>query len=82
MKDYVEKAKKLIKKLGKRFSYYDTTKKWFVIYLCILTLVLLLPPLVKISGMKGVEDMSYSLLFSGVYVRSLMVILISLFFLL
>ncbi|MDR0650446.1 MAG: hypothetical protein LBG59_03395 [Candidatus Peribacteria bacterium] len=82
MKDYVEKAKRLIRKLEKRFSYYDATKKWFVIYLCLLTLVLLLPPIVKISGMKGVEGISYSLLFSGVYVRSLMVILISLFFLL
>jgi hypothetical protein len=82
MKDYVERAKKLIKKLGKRFSHYDATKKWFVLYLCLLTLVLLLPPIVKISGMRGVEGVTYSLLFSGGYVRSLIVILISLFFLL
>ena len=59
-----------------------------MLYLIVLTVVLLFPPIVKISGMTGgmdgvsIEWSSYSLLFSSAYLRSLMVIWISLVFLL
>jgi hypothetical protein len=82
MKEYVQKLQKFFKKLWKRFSNYNNSKKWFVLYLIILTLFLLLPPLVKINAMRGVEGSSYGLLFSSGYFRSLVVVLISLVFLL
>ncbi|MDR3169530.1 MAG: hypothetical protein LBU27_07445 [Candidatus Peribacteria bacterium] len=82
MKTFLHNIVKFAKKLWKRFSNYNHSKKWFVLYLIILTFILLLPPIVKINGMSGVEGSQYSLLFSSAYFRSLIVILISLLFLL
>jgi hypothetical protein len=82
MKDYVQKLQKFFKKLWKRFTNYNNSKKWFVLYLIILTFFLLFPSLVRIDGMRGIEGSSYSLLFSTGYFRSLVVVLISLVFLL
>ncbi|MDR0607579.1 MAG: hypothetical protein LBG52_04410 [Candidatus Peribacteria bacterium] len=82
MKAFLHNTVKFTKKLWKRFSNYNHAKKWFVLYLIILTIILLLPPIVKINGMSGIEGSQYSLLFSSAYFRSLIVILISLLFLL
>ena len=82
MRHYLQETKKFFAKIWKRFSNYNNSKKWFVLYLVILTVVLLLFPLVKIDGMRGVPGASYALLFSGVYWRSFIVIGVSLLFLL
>ncbi|MDR0282097.1 MAG: hypothetical protein LBI53_01915 [Candidatus Peribacteria bacterium] len=81
MHPFLQKVKKFAKKQWIRFSNYNNSKKWFVLYLILLCLVLLFPPIVKISGMRT-PDSSYSLLFSGAYIRSLIVILVSIIFLL
>ncbi|MDD2537321.1 MAG: hypothetical protein PHU61_02415 [Candidatus Absconditabacteria bacterium] len=82
MKEKLIRLQKGAKKLWKRFSNYNNSKKRFALYLIILTLVLLLPPIVRITGLSEIASSSYSLLFSGYYIRSLIVILISLLFLL
>jgi hypothetical protein len=82
MRQYLQAIKKFFVKLGKRFSNYNNSKKWFVVYLIILTVVLLAFPLIKVSEMSGVSGASYTLLFSSMYWRSFIVIGISLLFLL
>lgn len=81
MRHYLQETKKFFVKIGKRFSNYNNSKKWFVLYLVILAVVLLFFPLVKVEGMRESPGASYALLFSGVYWRSLCVIGISLLFL-
>ena len=82
VRHYLQGTKKFFAKIWRRFSNYNNSKKWFVLYLVILAVVLLLFPLVKIEGMRDVSGVSYSLLFSGVYWRSFIVIGVSLVFLL
>jgi len=82
MKDILQKLQKFFKKLWKRFSNYNNSKKWFVLYLVVLTLVLLFPPIVRIDAMSGSSGASYALFFSTVYWRSFIVVGIGLLFLL
>jgi hypothetical protein len=82
VKNFIQHSQKYAVKLWKRFSNYNNSKKRFVLYLIVLAIVLLLFPIVKINGMKGIEGTSYALFFSGAYFRSFIVIGISLIFLL
>ena len=58
---------------------YNNSKKWFVLYLVILSLVLLFFPLIEIKPI-GADITTYRL-FSTAYLKSLIVVLISLAFL-
>ena len=72
IKEYLEKAKKFFSKLYTRFSNYKNDKKWFVLYLIVLTLCLFVFfPVVKVDG-SGVR-----FLFSWVLWKSSLVILIA-----
>lgn len=82
MRHFLQATKKFFEKIWKRFSNYNNSRKWFVLYLIVLALILLFPPIVRINEMSGAEWSHYSLLFSTAYFRSLIVILVSLIFLL
>lgn len=47
IKDYLLEIKKLFIKLYTRFSNYKNNKKWFVLYLCVLTFFLLFFPVIR-----------------------------------
>jgi hypothetical protein len=49
-KDYLKKTKNFFLKLYTRFLNYKNTKKWFVLYLAILTFCLFLFPVVNANG--------------------------------
>lgn len=49
-KDYFKKVKNFCSKLYTRFANYKNTKKWFVLYLCVLTFFLFLFPVVSANG--------------------------------
>ena len=46
-KDYLKKTKNFFFKLYTRFSNYKNAKKWFVLYLCVLTFFLLSFPVIR-----------------------------------
>ena len=72
MQDFFRKLKDFFTKLIKRFSNYKNTKKWFVLYLIVLTFCFLVFPIVN-------ADWSTSrLLFSWTLWRSSILILIAL----
>jgi hypothetical protein len=73
LRRYLQNTQKFFAKMWKRFSNYNNSKKWFVLYLILLTVVLLCP-LVTVSAK------SYYL-FSGAYLKSFVIIGISLLFL-
>ena len=47
---YLRKSKDFFSKLYTRFSNYKNTKKWFVLYLCVLTFFLFFFPVIKANG--------------------------------
>jgi len=49
---YLKKAKSFFLKLYTRFANYKNTKKWFVLYLCILTFCLFFFPIIEANGSK------------------------------
>ena len=68
---YLKKAKIFFSKLYTRFLNYKNTKKWFVLYLAILTFCLFLFPVVRANG-DGVR-----FLFSGMLWKSWLVMLLA-----
>ena len=70
-KDYLKKTKNFFSKLYTRFLNYKNTKKWFVLYLAILTFCLFLFPVVRANG-DGVR-----FLFSGMLWKSWLVMLLA-----
>jgi len=50
MKDFIKKVKRFFSKLYTRFLNYKNTKKWFVVYLAVLTFCLFLFPVVNANG--------------------------------
>ena len=51
-KDYLKKSKNFFLKLYTRFLNYKNTKKWFVVYLCVLTFCLLFFPVIEANWSK------------------------------
>ena len=72
MKEFLKKVKKFFSKLFTRFSNYKNTKKWFVLYLAILTFCLFAFPIVEANWSK------WWFLFSWMLWKSSLVILIAL----
>jgi len=70
-KDYLKKTKNFFSKLYTRFLNYKNTKKWFVLYLAVLTFCLFLFPVVRANG-DGVR-----FLLSGMLLKSGLVMLLS-----
>lgn len=70
-KDYLKKTKNFFSKLYTRFLNYKNTKKWFVLYLAILTFCLFLFPVVN-ANWDGVR-----FLLSGMLWKSWLVMLIA-----
>ncbi len=70
-KDYLKKTKNFFWKLYTRFLNYKNTKKWFVLYLAILTFCLFLFPVVRANG-DGVR-----FLLSGMLWKSGLVMLLA-----
>ena len=70
-KDYLKKAKNFFSKLYTRFLNYKNTKKWFVLYLAVLTFCLFLFPVINANG-SGVR-----FLFSGMLWKSGFVMLLA-----
>ncbi|MCR5413088.1 MAG: hypothetical protein K6E76_09175 [Patescibacteria group bacterium] len=62
---------------------YNNSKKWFILYLVILAIFLIFFPIVKLTRViKTSTETEFIALLSGTYLRSLIVVLISLIFLL
>jgi uncharacterized integral membrane protein len=70
-KDYLKKVKNFFSKLYTRFLNYKNTKKWFVLYLAVLTFCLFLFPVINANG-SGVR-----FLFSGMLWKSGFVMLLA-----
>lgn len=68
---YLKKAKNFFSKLYTRFLNYKNTKKWFVLYLAVLTFCLFLFPVVRANG-DGVR-----FLLSGMLWKSWLVMLLA-----
>ena len=51
-KDYLKKTKSFFSKLYMRFTNYKNTKKWFVLYLCVLTFCLFFFPVIEANGSR------------------------------
>ena len=68
---YLKKTKNFFSKLYTRFLNYKNTKKWFVLYLAILTFCLFLFPVVRANG-DGVR-----FLLSGMLLKSGLVMLLA-----
>ena len=75
-KDYLKKTKNFFSKLYTRFANYKNTKKWFVLYLCILTFCLLFFPVIEANGSKV-----WFFLFGGMLWKSTLVILLAIIWL-
>lgn len=75
-KDYFKKTKNFFTKLYTRFLNYKNTKKWFVLYLCILTFCLLFFPVIEANGSKV-----WFFLFGGMLWKSTLVILLAIIWL-
>ncbi len=71
VKIYLKKTKDFFSKLYTRFLNYKNTKKWFVLYLVILTFCLFVFPVIRANG-DGVR-----FLFSGMLWKSGLVMLIA-----
>ncbi len=83
MNKKVEWVTKFFKKLYTRFMNYNNSKKWFILYLVILAIFLIFFPIVKLTRViKTSTETEFIALLSGTYLRSLIVVLISLIFLL
>ncbi len=52
-KDYLKKTKNFFSKLYTRFTNYKNTKKWFVLYLCVLTFCLFFFPVIEANWSKA-----------------------------
>lgn len=74
-KEILKDSKKFFVKLYTRFSNYKNTKKWFVLYLIILTFCLFFFPIVEANGSK------WWFLFSGMLWKSSLIILIAIIWL-
>jgi len=74
-KEILKDSKKFFVKLYTRFSNYKNTKKWFVLYLIILTFCLFFFPVVEANGSK------WWFLFSGMLWKSSLIILIAIIWL-
>ena len=74
-KEILKDSKKFFVKLYTRFSNYKNTKKWFVLYLIILTFCLFFFPIVDANGSK------WWFLFSGMLWKSSLIILIAIIWL-
>lgn len=74
-KEFLKDSKKFFVKLYTRFSNYKNTKKWFVLYLIILTFCLFFFPIVEANGSK------WWFLFSGMLWKSSLIILIAIIWL-
>jgi len=75
-KDYIKKTKNFFTKLYTRFANYKNTKKWFVLYLCVLTFCLLFFPVISANG-----DKVWFFLFGGMLWKSTLVILLAIIWL-
>lgn len=75
-KFYLKKTKDFFLKLYTRFANYKNTKKWFVLYLCILTFCLLFFPVIEANGSKV-----WFFLFGKMLWKSTLVILIAIIWL-
>ena len=83
MNKKVEWVTKFFKKLYTRFMNYNNSKKWFILYLVSLAIFLIFVPIVKLTRViKTSTETEFIALLSGTYLRSLIVVLISLIFLL
>lgn len=71
-KDYLKKTKNFFSKLYTRFTNYKNTKKWFVLYLCILTFCLFFFPVIEANG-----DKVWFFLFGWMLWKSTLVILLA-----
>ena len=70
-KDFLKNSKKFFVKLYNRFSNYKNTKKWFVLYLIVLTFCLFFFPVVEANGSK------WWFLFSWMLRKSSLIILLA-----
>lgn len=70
-KDFLKNSKKFFAKLYTRFSNYKNTKKWFVLYLIVLTFCLFFFPVVEANGSK------WWFLFSWMLRKSSLIILLA-----
>ena len=70
-KDFLKNSKKFFVKLYTRFSNYKNTKKWFVLYLIVLTFCLFFFPVVEANGSK------WWFLFSWMLRKSSLIILLA-----
>jgi len=75
-KDYIKKTKNFFTKLYTRFANYKNTKKWFVLYLCVLTFCLFFFPVIEANGSKV-----WFFLFGGMLWKSTLVILLAIIWL-
>lgn len=73
-------SKKLVKLLHK-FNRYNKREKWFVMYLVVLLFCLLFFPIIKVTSLRGTW-WYWVRLVSGVYFKTMMIILVSMIILL
>ncbi|HKL44493.1 MAG TPA: hypothetical protein VJ892_04440 [Candidatus Absconditabacterales bacterium] len=73
-------SKKLVKLLHK-FNRYNKREKWFVMYLVVLLFCLLFFPIIKVTSLRGTGGYGVRLV-SGVYFKTMMIILVSMLILL
>ena len=73
---YLKKTKSFFSKLYTRFANYKNTKKWFVLYLCVLTFCLLFFPVISANG-----DKVWFFLFGWMLWKSTLVILLAIIWL-
>ncbi len=73
-------SKKLVKLLHK-FNRYNKREKWFVMYLVVLLFCLLFFPIIKVTSLRGTW-WYWVRLVSGVYFKTMMIILVSMLILL
>ena len=71
-RDYIKKSKNFFSKLYMRFLNYKNTKKWFVLYLCVLTFFLFFFPVISANG-----DKVWFFLFGWMLWKSTLVILLA-----
>ena len=76
-KDYARKTKNFFVKLYTRFANYKNAKKWFVLYLCVLTFCLFFFPVIEANGSKV-----WFFLFGWMLWKSTLVILLAIIWLL
>ncbi|GHW02508.1 hypothetical protein AGMMS50249_2940 [candidate division SR1 bacterium] len=82
MQAFFRNLSRLFKKLWNRFSNYHNSKKRFIVYLIVLTIVLIFFSMVKISADINGDGGGNFMLLSGAYIRSFIIVALSLLFLL